>query len=238
MKLLELPDDLKNRRMFGFFDDFEWYVTAHRFTSVLSNSGTIAVGDAAGGIVTLTPSDGTVADNDEAYLKSTAEMFLFANEKPLLYEVRQKFVEANTDDANVAHGFMNAVAADSILDTGGGPAASFSGAVLYKVDGGTVWRFRTSVGTDYVDTVTRHTAGGSSYQTLRIEIRQGSAGAGGLEAVPFLDGVQMQDANYKPIKHAITYTSATEMNAFSGVKNGDTNLETLLLDYMAAYQLR
>lgn len=235
MKLLELPEFLKNRRSFVLEDDFFHYTTTEDFTSVLTDSGTATVGDAAGGILTVAASDGTVADNDEGYVRSTAEAFLFAVDKPALFEARIKFVEANTDDANVAVGFMSAVAANSILDNGGGPAASYSGAVLFKVDGGTVWQFETSIGGTQITTVTQHTAGGSAYQTVRIEIRE----AGGvIEAVPFLDGQQMLDANNKPVKHTFAPTSATEMHAFIGVKNGDTNMESLLCDYICAAQLR
>lgn len=236
MKLLELPPALRMRRQFGVFDDFLWFVTAHLWTSLAADSGASAgVGDAAGGILALV-TGGT--NNNEASVKSTNELFLLAAEKPLLYEARLQFSEANTDDANVAVGFANAWGADLLVDDGAGPKSSFSGALIYKVDGGTKWCFRTSVGTSYVDTVSQHTAGGSSYQTLRIEIRQATAGASGLEAVPFIDGQQMLDANGKPIKHALTYTSATEMNAGAYVKAGGANSETLNVDYIDADALR
>jgi hypothetical protein len=57
--------------------------------------------------------------------------------------------------------------------------------------------------------------------------------AGGTMDVEFwIDGVLV----YK-IKDT-SYTSATEMHVFAGVKNGDTNLETLNVDYIEAWQLR
>src|SRR3954462_13666997 len=120
-KLLTLPDALENRREFGFFDDFEWYLSPHRWTSVLTDSGTASVGDAAGGILALVASDGTVADNDEAYARTTNELFKFANNKPLLFEARLQFPEANTDDANVLVGLIDAAAANTIVDDGAGP---------------------------------------------------------------------------------------------------------------------
>lgn len=235
-KLLDMPQALKERRQFGFFDDMLWYVTVHLWTTTVSDSGTIAGGDAAGGIVTLTPSDGTVGDNDEAYLQTTKELFLIAADKPILFEALIKFVEANTDDANVAAGLADAPIANTLVDNGAGLKTSFSGAVIYKVDGGTVWKFVTSNGATQTISTSTTTAGGSAYQRLRIEINPISSLA--CEAIPYVDGVQLADSNGKPIKHTILFASATEMAAFVGVKNGDTNLETLLVDYIAAWQLR
>jgi hypothetical protein len=236
MKLLELPDALKNRRLHGFFEDFQWYVTAHLLSLVATDSGTAAVGDAAGGVITLNPSDGTVADNDEVYLKTANELFLFAADKPLVFEARLKWAEANTDDANVCLGVMDAVAANSILDDGGGPKASYSGAVFFKVDGGTTWNFETSLGGTQVTTaLPDYPAGGANWQTLRIEAREQG---GVVEIVPFIDGQQCLDVNGRRVKHTITLGSPTEMNAFVGAKNGGANQESILVDYLAAYQLR
>lgn len=234
MKLLELPDALKNRRVFGFFDDFEWYVTAHRFTTVATDSGTATVGDEAGGVLTLAPSDGTVADNDEVYLKTTNEVFLFAADRPAVFETAVKWTEANTDDANVIAGFMSAVGANSLLDDAGGPAASYSGAVFFKTDGGTTWNFETSLAGAQTTTALQNLAGGASWQTLRIEVRESGSV---LELVSIIDGKQCLDASGRPVKHTIALGSPTEMNAVVGAKNGGANNESIKVDYIAAYQL-
>lgn len=233
MKNLELPDALKNRRLFGFFDDFEWLVTAHRWTTLVVDAGSsAAVGDAVGGKVVLTTG---AVDNNEVAIRTTNEIFKFAADKPMLFETSLQYAEAATNAANVMVGFMDAMIADAMVDNGVGPKASFSGAVLYKVDGGTVWRFMTSIGTARIDTVSRHTAGGAADQVGRIEVRE----AGGImEAVPFLDGVQMQDANLRPIKHTFAPTSATEMMAGIYAKAGGAASEIITADYAGAYQLR
>lgn len=237
MNNLPYSDALRNRRAFWIHDDFDWYVSAHRWTTVASDGGSVAVGDTANGVVVLTPSDGSVADNDETYLKSTNEVYLIADGNPLLFDCNLQFAEAATDDANILAGFMNAIAADSLVNDGGGPKASFSGAVFYKVDGGTVWRCRSSVGTNYIDSVTTITAGGSAYQNLRIEIRPVSSTLA--EVSFFIDGAQCLDSTTgKPIKHQLTYTGATEMNAGWGVKNGGANLETLNVDVVDVGHLR
>lgn len=235
--LLTLPPEIADARLaHGVFSDFSHYTTAEDFTTVVSDSGTVATSDAAGGIVTLTPSDGTVADNDEAYLKGTVEQFLFADNKPISFEALVKFTEANTDDANVIVGLMNAVAANSLVDDGGGPPSNYSGVNFHKVDGGTKWIVETSVGATQQTTTTATTAGGSSYQRLRIDVTPISATTA--EAVFFIDGEQCKDANGNLIKHRFTYTGATEMQVALGVKNGGANLETLLVDYVACFQKR
>lgn len=226
-------------RQFGLFDDFLWEITAHMWTNTLTDSGTASVGDAVGGILALVPSDGTVADNDEAYVRSSGEIFKFAAGKPMYAEARVQFTEANTDDANVIFGFASAVAANHLQDNGAGPLASYSGAVFFKVDGGTNWNVEKSIAGTQVTaeltavnslTKTAQAAGGASYQTLRIEVEP--HGGGSMDISFFIDGVLV----YK-IKDT-TYASATEMHVFAGVKNGDTNLETLNVDYIEAFQLR
>lgn len=248
-KLLEIRDELLLRREHGLFDDFYWYISPHMWTSFVADSGSgVALASTTtntGGVLSLTP--GTT-DNNECAVSTTNKPFLFLNERPLLFEAAIQYAEANTSAMNAFVGFSSVLGtANMLLDDGAGPAASFSGAGIFKVDGGTVWKFVTSLGTTQTITTSQHTAGGSAYQTLRVEVRQGSSGASGLEAIPWLgtgtpSGAttwqQMLDANNKPIKHAITYTSAVNMQAGVYVKEGSTSAETMLVDYIGAYQLR
>lgn len=238
--LLDFPQALAERRQHAIFSDFTDDYVSTSWVSTLTDSGTAGVGDAAGGIMALVASDGTVADNDEAYLESPNETFLFANNKPLLFEARIQFTEANTDDANIIVGMKDAVAADTLLDNGGGPAASYTGAVFFKVDGGTNWQFETSIsGAQTTTDLTAanannlskvvQTAGGASYQTLRISFEPYSSTAAKVNG--FIDGVHV-------VSHDFTYTSATEMQLCAGVKNGGANVETLNIDYMGGWQLR
>lgn len=237
MKLNRFPQSLAERGQISLFDDFTWFVTAHNWTSVLTDSGTASVGDAKGGILALVASDGTVADNDEAYIKTTAEIFKLAVGKPLYAEARIQFTEANTDDANVFFGFADNIAADTLVNNGAGLKTSFSGACIYKVDGSNVWKCVSSNSTSQTISTSNTTAGGSSYQTLRIEIRDVDGTS--CEVTYFCDDQPLLDStSRRPIKHTVAITSATEMQVGAGVKNGDTNLETLNIDYIAAYQAR
>lgn len=205
---------------------------------IATDDGIPSISDGVKGVLSLAASDGTAGDNDEIYLSSAMELFKFLDDKPLMLEASIQFTEANIDDANVAVGFANAVAADLIVNNGAGMKTSGSMLAIYKVDGGTKWNVVSSCNTTQLVNTSTTTAGGSSYQTLKIEAtpQRGSV----LEVKFFVDGVQLVDAQTtKPIIHRLDYSSSpTEMNAFAGVKNGGTNTETLNLDYLVALQAR
>lgn len=229
--LIDIPlGVLKRRRVHGFFDEFYSYTSGERFTSVLPDDGSAAVIDGAGGLLELVPSDETPADNDEAYVKGTHESFQFAPRKPIVLEARLQFTEAGGDDANIIVGLVADAGADSLQDDGGGPPASYTGVVFFKVDGETVWNCEHSQAANQVTTVTEKTAGGSDYQTFRIEFRPITPTAA--DVVFFIDGVEVA-------KHSgFDYSGAAAMQPILGVKNGGANAETLLCDYLFAFQAR
>lgn len=232
-----VPDAaLVGKHTHGFFQDFNYYIADDLFTATASDSGAVTETDAAGGVVDLAPSDSTAADNDEIYLHQSNETFLFAANKPLQFDARIQFSEANTDDANVAAGLSDAVAADTILDDGAGVAASFDGAVIWKGDGDTVWSFTTSNATTQTTSTSTTTAGGSAYQVLTIICRHQDASNCSL--VPLVDGQQLKDSNGNLIEHKIAYSGLAEMETFVGLKNGSTNEESLLVDYISCWQKR
>lgn len=233
------------RDTFGFFEDFLWYVTAHGFTSLAAdtNASVSCDADGVGGILVLNTGDAT--DNNEVAVRTTNELFLAAAGKPLVFEACIQYTEPNTNAGNVAVGVASVFGdANTLLDNGGGPAASFYGAMIYKVDGGTVWRCASSAGTlssAGTDTVTPHTAGGSSYQKLGIRIEPISGAFNSSRVTYFLDGVQMVDTLNRPIVHQIAHGAAAtgEMDAGVYAKVGAANNSwTVLVDYIAAWQER
>jgi hypothetical protein len=211
-------------------DDFNWYISPHQWTSILTDSGTTAVGDAAGGVLTITASDGTVADNDEAYVKSTNETFLFADGKPISFACRIKLTETTANEANICVGLKDAVAANSIVDDGAGPPASYSGMLIFKVDGGSVFQGESSIaGTQDTDTnVGAFTSG--AWTDIRMDWTPLSSTSGRTDY--YVNGVLGGSSTF-------TYTSATEMQVFLGVKNGNgTNNMALLVDCVKVRQKR
>lgn len=228
MKLVDQVDSLKNSRVHVLHDDFNSYTTTQLWTSVLSNLGTAAVGDAANGVLVINPSDASVVDNDESYVRSTKELFLFANNKPIVFEASIQHTASAT--VNVAVGLMDAVAADSIVDNGGVKTTG-SYVCFQKVDGGTVWLGTCGANSISAGTVTSTVAaGGSAYQKLRFEVKPYSSTQANVAF--FIDDVLIGTLQ-------LTYTGATEMCAFVGAKNGaDTTVETINVDYIHCSQLR
>lgn len=247
-KLLDRLDEFNKKRTFGFFEDFHSFDKSATAASALkidsltadsSSASTLvlckATTGATGGVLSLTQ-DAT--DNDELYIFSTQALFLFANNKPAIFECRSQYSEGATNANNVMMGFVSSKAANTIIDDGGGPVASGTMAVIYKLDGGTVWRCRSQIGAavGQTDTVSASTAGGSSYQTHTIEFNPYSSTNAYVNY--YMDGVPLLDANGKAIVHDLVYTNAVNCYAFFGVKTGSATAEVNLLDYMAAYQLR
>lgn len=234
-----MPQWLKELDCFSFFDDFLWFISPHNWTSVLTDSGTAAVSTTGvGGVITLTPSDGSVADNDEAYVGLTNAVFKPAANKPMYAEAYVQFAEANTNAANIAFGFASAVAANLIVDDGGGMRASGTVIAIYKVDGETVWRCVSRNGTAVTISQSTTTAGGTAYQKLSIELIDEISTS---QTVVFrVDGALLRDATTgAPIRHQLDISSApTAASLFAGVKNGSTTLETLLVDWTGAAQSR
>lgn len=235
MSVLKHNPRLDRLDQIEIFDHFEWYITAHQFTTTVSDSGTVAVGDAAGGINVLTPSDGSVADNDEAYLYTANEVFLLAANKKIYGATYLKFTEANTNAANQCFGFANAFGANLLVDDGAGLKTSFSGAFIYKVDGSLFWKCVSSVGTSQTVTTSTTSSSSSSYQLLEI-IGDDDYAAGNSKFTFKVNGNFLRDSNGAVIRHTVAYASATEMQMGFGVKNGSGSLETLNVDWVYGAQ--
>lgn len=241
-KLIDFPDLFLKRRFHGFDEGFDHLVTGDRWTTIVADGGTIAVGDGVGGKAVMTTQ---AADNDELYLHTTNEIFLFAADKAIVVEGELSYTESNTDDANVMFGLMDGVAANALVDNGAGPKASYSGAVFYKVDGGVVWNTESSLGGSQVTTDLTaanknnlsgvvQTPGGGIVQTLRIEVQPLTST---LADVNFFIGVLNTGSLVHVANHQLTYTSATEMQLVYGVKAGSASSEVVTVERAHAWQV-
>lgn len=201
------------------------------FVDTITDSGTVLMGDDVGGIVTLTPSDGTVADNDEAYLATANELFKFGTARTIYGRAKVKYTEVTSDKVNVAFGFQNAVGANSIVDDGGGLKVSGSTLGIYKIDGGSnLLRVASSCNGTSTVTTTNKTVAAATWYVFEIECKDWD---GVTMQVTFrVDGELLKDSNGQVIRHFVAVASATEMQMFLGVKLGAaTNNDTLLCDY-------
>jgi len=231
--------ELTLRDYFGVFDDFAHYVTADDFTTVATDSGTIADGDYTGGAVAIAASDATEVDNDETYLKGTQEIYKFAADKPLVFEARVKPVANTIGNANFIVGIKDAVAANTLVDDGAGPASSYGGAVFFAIDGDTTWWCESSIAGTQTTVDSGVTVTNNTYTTLRIEYRPISSTVG--EVHYFIDGVEKgketSGENFKA--QTVTFASATDMQICLGTKDGaNNNGATLYVDYVGCWQKR
>lgn len=212
-----------------YFDDFCYYdptATVGRYAVVKDGTPGGAQIDAAGGVVSIATD---VNDNDEHYVSTIAENWLFAASKPLWFEARLALTEAATNAANIIAGLSDTVGANALLDNGAGPAASYDGAVFAKVDGGAVWQFETSNAGTQVTTASAGAFATNTFYRLGF-LFDPADGTTGL-ITPFLDGVA-------GTAHEITLAGLEEMHILLGVKAGSGNAETLRVDYVKALQVR
>ena len=227
-----------NRYTAALFDTDTMHVFDH-FTAdqqdttavdTITDSGTVLMGDNAGGIVTLTPSDGSVVDNDEAYLATPNENWIFGTNRHIYGKAKIKFTEVTTNKLNWAFGFQNAVGANSLVDDGAGPKVTGSTLAIYKVDGGQVFRCVSSCNGTSTDTISNKTASAATWYVL--EIICGDWDGTSMQVNYRVDGEYLKDTNGYVIKHTVAIASATEMQMWLGVKLGAaTNNDTLLCDY-------
>jgi VCBS repeat-containing protein len=234
MKVLQDTKALSNlRQQLEIYDDFEWFVTAHRWTSLASDSGASVAATAAAGGRLAVVTGGT--DNNEACFFTTSEVFLLGADKPLFGEVALNYTEISGNSANVAFGFADAPGADFQVDDTGVITVANTGIVIYKVDAGTVWRCYSKNGATATDSVSTTTAGGSA-QRLAIEVQ--AVDATNVEIMFYCNGAPLRDSNGRSIKHRMPYASATEMDFGVYAKAGSANSLTVNVDWIYAAQRR
>lgn len=233
---------------FAIFDDFFHYVTADQFTTVASESGTIADSDAVGGVLVITASDATEADNDETYLKGTHEVFKFATDKPLFFAAKVKPWANTIASINPIVGLKDGVAANAMQDSGAGPAASYSGALFFGVDGTNYWQCESSIAGTQTTVNTGKAIGNNAWDILVIETIPISSTQtevhfffGNEETTGDVSLVETgkTTVNERIVAQTITHTSATEMQLCLGIKDGAANNGAkLYVDWLYCAQKR
>jgi hypothetical protein len=231
-KILRLPQTLSDmREQFEIFDHFVSFTDAQLWTVAVAGTGTAAhEGSAGRSAIKLF----NTAANDAAVLATTHEIFKFRANKAMMAEARIIFTDVDTDDGHVAFGWADALAATTLADSTGAVTAT-DAALIYKVADTSVWAFHTEINGASVATVSGTTAGGTDYQTLRIEIVPRSATV--LEARPYVDGVQLKTATGVPIKHDITLGTATDLDFGAMTKSNDAADFNVYVDYLYAAEL-
>ncbi len=248
MTKVDYHDSLLKRRTYGGFTDWDEYTTAGRWTTTNTSTGTgvaaVLATTGPNGILSMAVTDAT--SNFELCVMMTNSPFLFANNRALMCETYMQFTDVTSNNAIIGFGFMSGTALLSFVDTTGEPKTSFSGAVIYKVPGGTQWKTASSVGAGSAGAGTRNVSqsttpcGGSSYHRLKIIAEAVSSTI--MEVTYYVDDHQLQIAGGRPgqsyIKDQLTYTSAAAMGIIHTVKQLSTVPATALWDYTGWEQLR
>ena len=187
------------------------------FTVVGDGSKSFAVGTTLNGWLGVSP--GSTTDNDECY-GITPTAFSFAANKPVFFSASCKLTEANTDDSNIVLGFSTIGTANFLVDNGAGPAANYDGALFFKVDGDMHWQTETS------HTTTQQTSATAAVFASATTYELGIYWDGSASVFFYLDRSLIA-----------THTTAnalptSNMGIVFGCKNGGTNQETLLADWV------
>lgn len=220
--LVVFSDDFFHLELDETGSEGDWLVDAN-------DGGAVAITDAHAGVISITASDTTAGDNDETYLMSISEIFKPAAAAAnggivAIAKARIKFTEANTDDANVVFALLGGDTTDlaNTIADNGGMSQTFQQIGIFKADGGTVYQGMTYDSGLHSDTnIGARTSG--SWTELKMVISDANITDGSLEVTFYVNGVAGGTLNY-------ALASATEMRLVVGVKNGDTNAETLFVD--------
>lgn len=236
MNLNRFTAPLNDLNTVFIFDDFVFDQSDITAVDTITDTGTVAMGDDVNGVATLTPSDGTVADNDEAYLATPNEIYKFGTNREIYGKFKFRYTAVVAADPNVAVGFQNAVGANSIVDNGG-VKTSGSTLAVEKKDGETAFRCTSACNGTAVTTLSNKTIAAATDYVVEIICRDWDGTS--MQVLFKVDGEYLKDTNNVVIKHTVAIASATEMQMFAGVKLGAaTNNDTLLLDYWYGAQTR
>ena len=232
-KLTRIPTTLADaREQVDVFDHFTHYVDGGLWTKAEVGTGTVAhEGDSGRTCLKLF----CTAANDAAVLATTNEIFKFIASKAMVFETSVVFTDVNTDDGHVFFGCADALAGTTMADTTGAITATDCIAI-YKLPNTTKWAFHTEIngsitglGDATTGTTSTTTAGGSAFQTLRIEVIPRSSSV--FECRPYVDGVQLENSSGVPIMHTVTLGTATDMDFGLMTKSNHANDFNFYPDY-------
>ena len=203
------------------FRDLDVTSATGKYVALVADGGTAAPSAVANGVAVVT----THTDaNDEAYVKDVTASFTLATGKPLWFECRAKWTNSATTLGDFIVGLMTVGgAANTLLDTQGGPVATYDGFCFFKLAATAVVQFETSVATAQVTNATFGTFTSAAWMIF------GAYFDGVSKVTPYLDGVA-------GTAHTIALTGSPAAFCF-GAKGG-TAAEICSVDYMRIVQLR
>lgn len=242
--LIRLPEAAQLLPLqYGFCDDFQGFLTAtstDKYTVVTAVDGTVLQLDSAPGGVAIKSAAASASGDEDCYLAREAETFKPAAGKQILFGALVQATEDDVNQNNLIVGLTDAVAADLLVSAGAGPKTSGTTLAFFKKDGGLNWWIHTSLSTtqtsveltavNSLDKVA-HVGSGAAKQFLEIEFNPKNSTQA--DVIFKIDGV----AVYKVTDYV--FTSATDVQAVVGCKDGDAGDETTINLYgLYCYQAR
>jgi hypothetical protein len=194
-----------------------------------SGTGTNTYDDVLGGQISV---KSAAADNDYHFLK-TVKAFKIAAGKTLGFTTRFSLTEASTNKANFVLGISSDASATLLGDDGAGPPSSYSGVLLFKVDGTMSVQVETSNGSAQTTEALMDFTSGNTYQASFI--------VDTFDAIHARVVVSVLDENTgetASATHLVDLDSQAAAAAVFGVKAGGSSAEVLKVDYVRAYQAR
>ena len=195
------------------------------YFELFGDSGTEAALDAQGGGASFATGN---TDNNQTGLKSTGEAFLFNAKQEIAVAARLSVTEIDSGNLDSSWAFgLSSTDVDVMADDGSGPPSSYSGALFFKVETGTVVQAETSVGAtqDTDADVGTYTGTGEVYDLL-IHYVPIDATTGSCKF--YLNGTLVHTST-------ITFSGATEMHAVAAIKTHGAQVETLKLFKLAIF---
>lgn len=233
------------RTDFAWADDFftwndeDWTLTGD---ATIQFGGSAVSGYQIGGWLSLKTASGA-SDNDEAYMTTTAQLKC-DTQRSFAIECRIACVEAATNTANIIFGLINAGAANTLIDDGGGPIVAADKAVFYKTDGTMFWNAQTAkttgTGTNVQTTLgsavgTNAVYASSTIYDLIIVFQAPKASGRQGTFHYFVNGIEIAT---HPVTTGTATTGVTAqptaiLTPILGVKTGSANAQGVLVDWMA-----
>jgi hypothetical protein len=239
MKLNVFPRTLNERLQMEVFDDFSSYTDANFWTKSVGAGASAGITAATAGGVLALVTGGT--QNIQALVASTVACFKLVAGRPFYLESLINYVEASTNNAGIAFGLSSVVTSVMLQDTTGVPATSFSGALIYKQAGDTLWRcISSNAGVQTLNTSLSQSQPSTltDYQRLAIEGRD--VDGSNFEVTFFAGpGALLDSTSHRPIKQTIAIAGSSAMKLVLFAKNpGGASAETLSVDYAYGVQRR
>lgn len=225
--------------------DFLNYLTADSagFNTTATDSGGIAAGDTEGGVAVISPSDGSVGDNDETYMH-TNKVFLAGLDRQSYAAARfSSTVASAAADHNFIFGWSSAAVANSLQDDGAGPPSNYYGAVFFKADGAASVYAETSAATAQTTSAALALASGTlAIADAAYHVYEIIGDPNLLTDFRYwflIDGQVVGSDSQKSDGFTIDATSAVVMRGILGIKLGAaTNHDKLNVDWMIFKQAR